>query len=290
MNKNDSNNQIEKKIKLLFVFFFVAMIIALGLSIFMFTKSLSPKKSSEETTLNPYEEKNKKNEVTYTTGNHGEYPKEESLNSYNTEILKAQRGDFDGVLNDITKIKDEYKLTKDYNKSLINVYMDANVIKNIKSIEVPEQEVSLYEGMNDLKMKSIGFFWLSDRAKALTTIKNDSICPEALEAIEFQDYEEIELDEETDDEYLQELQASFNNSGYYLNSIKNEIEPKIYACYLQVDEIPITMYLVKRLDNLWIMYGIEYRNQETINENWKNMSYYYTQDNYLDNTKEIESE
>lgn len=294
MNKknlnNEENNKIEKKIKLLFGLFFLAMILALGFSIYMFTNSFSSKKFSEETTtLNPYEEKNKKNEVTYTEGNHGEYSQENSLTSYNNAILKAQRGDFEGVLNDITKIKAEYKLTKDYNKDLINVYMDANVIKNIKSMEIPEQEQSLYDGMNDLKMKSIGFFWLSNRAKALTTIKNDSICPEALKTIEFQDYEVKDLNKvnENDDTYIKELQTSLNTSGYYLNSIKDEIEPNVYICYLQADKIPITMYLVKRLDNLWIMYGIEYRNEDTINENWKDMSYYYIQENYLDNSKEI---
>jgi len=281
MDKEPNQNKIEKKIKLFIVLFVLAMICTLGFSIFSLINSFQ--NSNNEETTNKFSEKNKKNEVTYEEGNNGEFPKSKSIELYNAEIVKAQRGQFEEIVNEIGKVREKYDLTTDYNKDLIHVYQDANVLYNIRKTEEVSAEDTLYQGINDMKMKVIGFPFLSNQAKSYVTIRNDSICPIAEKSIEFQDYEMIKFSDKTKDEMIQKMQESLKTEGYYLNRVQDEIDKNIYVCYLKIDDIPVNFYLIKRLDNTWTVYAITYRNKETFNQNWHNMKHYYSKSDVKEN-------
>lgn len=277
---------IDKKIRALLVVFILAMVATITVSVVSFVSSFQdPEEETQET--NKYSEKNEKNKVTYTDGKEGEYPEEDSENLYQMLIQKAQLGSFQSVMDDVNEVRERYQLTEDYNQKLIQVYQDANVIPNIKSTDVVSEEISLYRGISDMRMKCIGLFWLSNTAKANAVIRNDSICPFIYDAsdemLEFQDYEVLEFSD-TSDPFLAEMKQSYEEKGFYLNSVQDEIEPKVYKCYFSVDEIPMTFYLVKRLDNSWTVYSIQYRNEDTYNENWETMSFYYNSTEFNENS------
>ena len=284
--KNQEPKNIEKRIKYLFVVFIAIMIIVLSFSIFSFVRSFNS--SDEETTrneieeTNPFAEENEKQKVVFNDAK-TEYPKENTDQLYTYLIGLASEKKYDELINKVGELKENYNFTKDYNLKIVHVYMDAVVLNHLAQTSVTDDEISLYTGIDDLAMKCIGLFRLTNEAKAMSTVVNSSICPYGDKSVVFQDYEQISLTQESTDEYILNMQKSLNTQGYFLNENKDMIYKDVYICYLKVDETPINIYLVKRLDGKWILYGITYRNSETYNEYWGIMKEYYSINNYGEN-------
>lgn len=109
--------------------------------------------------------------------NNKEYSKELSNVLYKDLITLAQRASYVDIISKIDELKERYKFTEDYNWKICNIYLDANVMVNIKNNDVDGQKGYMVSSLKDPYMLLISTLMLPEKERREVIRETSSLSP-----------------------------------------------------------------------------------------------------------------
>lgn len=143
-----------------------------------------------------------KNTVKLGDPNSSEYPKEKTDELYKELIGKAEvanidRGDYEGILNEIEATARSYRFYEEYNWKIANVYHDANLLNETSDVKDPTGKGYLVSQMTDPQMFVIGTLMIPEEARRNVITDKTSLSPSFSGPVRIREVKKYNLEKDT---------------------------------------------------------------------------------------------
>lgn len=120
---------------------------------------------------------NKQGVLTLGESHKKEYGETESNALYKQLIILSQRASYIDIVNRVDELLNKYKFTEEYNWKICNVYLDANVMINVKSNTLEGQPGYMVSNLKDPYMLLTGTLMLPEKERRAVIKEYSSLSP-----------------------------------------------------------------------------------------------------------------